>query len=307
MNGPRALLRGISLVGRYPQAWLLLFGANLVSALLLAALPALTLASGLAQRPVIQDVADGLDAWLVLESSMSSLAGAALETRAETAGGGPWGTLAALLLLAGLPLAAWLPPAFLEGGLLLTFLRAGPFRWRAFVGACWHWWGVFVLLAAVQGLATILVLAPLALGLAAAGGAAWAALPVLALALALGLALLEYTRILAVARGTRNPFRAFGLAARFVLRRPRAVLGLYALSLTLVALLHALYRLGLMPLLPLRWWLLVLAVQQSFILLRLGTRLVRLAGASALLRHAEGKPAGPDPTTENGSLPGGPS
>ena len=290
MNGWRALLRGISLVLRYPQVWLLLFGANLLSALLLAALPALGLASGLAQRPVIQDVADGVDAWFVLESSMSSLAGMALETQAETAGGGPWGILAALILLAGLPLAAWLPPAFLEGGLLLTFLEAGPFRWRAFLGACWHWWGVFFLLAAVQGLATILLLAPLAVVVATAGGVAWITVPVAALVLAVGLAFLEYTRILAVAHGTRNPFQAFGMAARFVFGRRPAVFGLYALSLVLVALLHALYRLGLMPLLPLRWWLLVLAVQQSFILLRLGTRLVRLAGASALLRHGEGEP-----------------
>ena len=68
-------------------------------------------------------------------------------------------------------------------------------------------------------------------------------------------------------------------------------------------LLHALYRLGLMPLLPLEWWLLVLAVQQSFILLRLGSRLARLAGASALLRHAEGEPVGPLPVAET-AVPG---
>lgn len=299
MNGWRALLRGISLVLRYPQTWLLLFGANLLSALLLAALPALILGSGLAQRPVIQDVADGLDAWFVLESSMSSLAAMALGTAQEqAAGGGPLGILAALLLLAGLPLAAWLPPAFLEGGLLHTYLEAGPFRWRAFLRACWHWWGVFILLAAVQGVASILVLAPLALFVATVGGAAWILVAVLALILVTVLAVLEYTRILAVARDTRNLFQAFGLAFRFVFGRRAAVFVLYALSLLLVALLHGLYRLGLMPLIPLEAWLLVLAVQQSFILLRLGTRLARLAGAAALVRHPEGALAGAAPAAE---------
>lgn len=292
MNGWRAFLRGISLAARYPQVWLLLYGANLLSALLLAALPALALAAGLGHRPAIQDVADGLDAWLVIERALAALA-----TEVET-GGGLWGIAAALLLLAGLPLAAWLPPAFLEGGLLRTYLQAGPFRWRSFLAACWHWWGVFFLLAAGQGLLTAFVLPPLGLALAGGGVLAWIALPVLALILLAGLSLLEYTRILAVARGTRNPFQAFALAARFVLGRRGAVLGLYALSLALVALLHALYRLGLMPLLPLDRWLLVLVVQQSFILLRLGTRLVRLAGASALLRHAEGQPGIPSSAAE---------
>lgn len=304
MNGWRALLRGISLVLRYPQTWLLLFVANLLPALLLAALPALTLASDLARRPVIQDAADGVDAWLVLESSMAGLAQMALGAPVE-ASGSPWGVLGVLFLLAGLPLAAWLLPAFLEGGVLHTFLQAGSFRWRAFLRACWHWWGVFLLLAAVQGLATIFVLAPLVLFAGAAGGLAWLLLPVLALAVALGLALMEYTRILAVARDTRNPLQAFGVAVRFVFdrRRSPAVFGLYILSLLLVALLHALYRLGVMPLLPLEWWLLVLAVQQSFILLRLGSRLARLAGASVLLRHAEGEPAGPLPVAET-AVPG---
>jgi hypothetical protein len=307
MNGWHALLRGISLVRRYPQVWLLLFAANLLSALLLAAMPALALASGLAQRPVIQDVAGGMEAWFVLESAMSSLAASALETQRETAGGGPGAVLAVLLLLAGLPLAAWLPPSFLEGGVLHTFVRAEPWRWRAFLRACWHWWGIFLLLAAVQGMVTIFLLAPLAIAAAAAGGLAWMALPLLALGVAAGLALMEYTRIQAVAHDMRNPFRAFALAVRFVLGRRGTVFGLYLLSLALVALLHAVYRLGLMPLLPLRWWLLVLVVQQSFILLRLGTRLVRLAGAAALLPSAAGEPVDPWPAAQSEFLPRQPS
>lgn len=305
MNGWQALLRGISLARRHPQPWLLLYGANLLSALLLAALPALALGPDLARRPVIQDVADGLDAWLVLETSLSPLASSALEAPVDAAGSGPWAFLAGLVLLAGLPLAAWLPPAFIEGGLLLTFLQPGAFRWRAFLAACWHWWGIFFLLAAVQGLATTMLVAPMAALAAAAGGAAWLGLAVLALFLAAGLALVEYTRLLSVAQGTRNPFRAFTMAARFLSRRLPAVAGLYALSLASVALLHVTYRLGLMPLLPLRWWPLVLAVQQSFILLRLGTRLMRLAGAAALLRQAEGEmPRPASPGAESAPLGG---
>jgi apolipoprotein N-acyltransferase len=202
-------------------------------------------------------------------------------------------------LLAGLalPVLAWVPASFLSGGLLLTYveaLRPGmhnqqprPFHWRRFAWGCWHWWGTFLLWGAIQALAFLGVMVPaivLGAGAVAAAGRwlAWIVAPLLGLLAILGLMLVEWTRILAVVDGTRNLFRAFGQAGRFVFRHPLAVSGLYGLSLLLVGAVHAVYRLGLMPLLPLDWWLLVLLVQQTFILARLGTRLARLAGGVAL-------------------------
>jgi len=270
---------------------LILFAVNLLTALLLVALPALGLL-GPAHRPAVRQAADGVDAWLVIETMMSPLTNAVLEGSTEPTPppGLQQGILLVLLTAALLPLLSWLPASFLTGGVLLTYAEAPPsFRWRRFLWGCWHWWGSFLLLGAVQGVASILLFAPLigAAGgaIAAAGGwLVWLVVPLLALVAVLWLALMEITRIAAVVGGRRNVARAFGGAVRFIFRHPLPVAGLYGLALLLLALLHALYRLGLMPHLPLDWWPLVLVVQQAFILARLWARLARLAGGVTLYR-----------------------
>jgi hypothetical protein len=88
----------------------------------------------------------------------------------------------------------------------------------------------------------------------------------------------------AVANHTRHLAWAFGQAVRLVRRRLPAVAALYGLTLGLVVLLHAVYRLGLLPLVSLERWLLVAVVQQSFVAARLATRLVRLGGGVAVAR-----------------------
>jgi hypothetical protein len=288
MNGWHAFVTGLRRMLHYPQVWLLVFAVNLFSALLLAVLPALGLASGLGQRPAIFAAADGLDAWLVIETLMSSLSTAAL----GESGAFPRATLLfAPLLVFVLPLVAWLPGAFLHGGLLLTYAEAPqPFRWRRFLWGGWHWWGAFLLLGAVQGAvsAVLLLLTATIAGIVAALGtwAVWIAAPLLVLLSMLGLALLEFTRAFAIVDGTCNLAQAFGRATSLVLRRPLAVGLLYGLSFLLVGLLHAVFRLGLFPYLPLEMWPLVLVAQQAFIVLRLGTRLARLAGGITLLLAA---------------------
>ena len=195
-----------------------------------------------------------------------------------------------------IPVMAWLPAAFLSGGVLLTYADAQqspgersslPFRWRRFLWGCWRWFGAFLLLGVVQGLASGVLFVPL-IGIAvggvslAGGWLAWIVVPVLTCVAALWLALMEYTRIVAVIRGTRNVFRAFGDAVRFTVSDFSAVAGLYGPALLLLAALHALYRWGLMPNLSLERWLLVLVVQQAFIIARLWARLARWAGGVAL-------------------------
>jgi hypothetical protein len=283
--------RGSGLVARYPQLLAILFGVNLASALLLATLPALFLASGPAHRPAIRDAADGIDAWLVVEALMAPAGNAALAGEAAVegpSGGIETAVLLGLLVAAALPLVAWLPGAFVMGGVLLTLHEApAPFRWRRFLWGGWHWWGAFLLFGVFQAVAVVVVLGALAsAAILAPGALTWVAVGVAVLVSVSGLALLELTRVVAVANNTRHLVWAFGQAARLVRRRFLPVAGLYGLTLGLVALLHAVYRLGLLPVVPLEWWLLVAAVQQSFVAARLATRLVRLGGAVALAHTA---------------------
>jgi len=92
------------------------------------------------------------------------------------------------------------------------------------------------------------------------------------------LAILEYTRLLAVSGNTRNTFQTLWKAIGLVFRRPKAVMGLYGISLLMLLLAHIIFR----PLLLshfVAWGLLFLVVSQLFVVVRLWTRLVRWAGA----------------------------
>jgi len=324
MNGWRAFRIGLSRATRTRWVLVILFAANLASALPLVVLPGLGLVA-FGRRPAIRQAADGVDAWLVIETMLAPLSGAALGGEGADKGAigmaasewrHPWAelsrqlqqaTLVGLATAAALPVLAWLTGAFLSGGLVLTFAEvpqdapgtgAGSrrFRWRRFLWGCWHWFGAFLLLGAVQGIASSVVFGPLvaaAMGAVAVvgGWSAWVVVPVLVVVGALWLALMEYTRIVAVVGETRNVVRAFGEAARFVARNLRGVVGLYGLALVLLGAVHAIYRLGLMTWLPLDWWALVLVVQQGFVWGRLWARVVRVAGGVALYQ-SEGWGAG---------------
>jgi hypothetical protein len=294
INGWNAFRTGLSHAACYRWILLILFVVNLLSALPLTALPTLGLATRIGQRPAIRQAADGVDAWLVIETLMSPLSDMALgDTGAESTSQLRQASLLGFLTALALPLVAWLPAAFLSGGVLVTYAEApSPFRWRRFLWGCWHWFGAFLLLSAVQGIASTALFIPVvgvALGAIAAVGRwlLWVVAPLLALLILLWLALMEYIRVAAVVGQTHNVFRAFGQAIRFIFGSRRnllAVTALYGLALLLWGILHALYRWGLMPHLPLDWWPLVLVVQQAFILARLWARLVRIAGGVALYR-----------------------
>ena len=313
MSAWSAFRAGLARTTRYWQVWLILYAANLLGALLLAFLPALTWVSEPGHRPAIRQAADGLDAWFVLETLMSPNARAALGQ------GGPEPSLApdlqqalllALITLVALPWLAWLPSSFLTGGLLLTYagdpqLTGGgapqPFCWRRFLWGCWHWFGTFLLLGLVQAFGWLIGLIPGVLLIVAALSVGqwlvWLLVAGLGLWLAFWLVLLEYARVAAVVGDTQSAVRALGSGLRFVFRHPLPVAGLYLLSLLLAAALHALFRLGLMPHLRLDSWLLVLLVQQLFILARLGIRLVRLGGETALVLAASQSPPVREPAS----------
>jgi hypothetical protein len=298
-RGWNAFRSGLSQAARYRGMLLILLLVNLASALPLVALPAMGLGDVFGQRPAIQQAADGMDPWLVVETLMAPLSSAAL-------GEDAWPhltrrlqqvSLLGLLTIMILPALAWLSASFLNGGVLLTYTDAvrpdtpgdilQRFRWRRFLWGCWHWFGAFLLLGAAQATVSLLVFVPLTglalVAIALFGGwLAWALVPLLALLAVFWLAWVECTRIAAVVEGTRNVARAFGRAARFLFRHLLAAAGLYASALVLLGLLHALYHWGIMPHLALHWWPLVFVVQQAFILARLWARLARLAGGVAL-------------------------
>jgi hypothetical protein len=291
-RGWQAFGSGWRQVGRYWQLLLLLFGLNLLGALLLVLFPAGALASSLGYRPALNEAVDGLDPWLVMESLLSSQIEAGLDqagVESDPPSGLRPALQAGLLSLALVPLLAWIMGAFLTGGVLLTYAESPrPFRWGRFGYGCWHWFGVFLLLGLLQGLVVVvgLVIGLFITGFLIALMGPWVLWPLVAallVGMVVGLVLFDYTRILAVTGGRRNLFRTFIQALRFLFRRPLALAGLYLPILLLLGLLYLLYNWGLNPYLPPNLWLLVVLVQQSVIVVRLWTRLTRLAGGVTLV------------------------
>jgi hypothetical protein len=94
----------------------------------------------------------------------------------------------------------------------------------------------------------------------------------------LWLAILEYTRLLAVSDGTRNMFKSLGRAVALVFHHPLVVAGFYALSLLVLLLIHVMFR-TLLSSRVVAWGILFLIVSQFFIAARLSLRLIRWAGA----------------------------
>jgi hypothetical protein len=278
---------GLTHATRHRRLLIVLFAANLLSALMLMALPATSLVAP-AYGTAIQDAADGIDTWMVIETLMGPLALTELETETPAMSGslGPflgWLSLSALAL----PLLASLPRAFLTGGTLLIYKETPqPLRWRRFLWGCWHWFGAFLLLTLLQGIA-LLVLIPLgltALVVTAATGSllVWVTVPVLAFFALFWLAVTELTRIVSVMTETRNIAKAFAAALRLIFDCPLQVLGLYALALALLGLIHALFRGAILPFVPPQRWLLFFLIQQIFVVAQLWARLARLAGGNSL-------------------------
>jgi hypothetical protein len=284
-NGLQAFRTGLAKCIRYPQILLSAYAFNLLGALLLLLVPAFLLLDA-ARYTAIRTGADGIDTWLVSELMLSTTTTSALQGLAE-AQPPDWltrGILVMVGVLLVIPLFSWLPSSFLSGGILLTYAEAPEeFSWRRFLWGCWHWFGPFLLINMLLGFVTqvlvILLLFGMGYAFSSVGGwVNWITIPIFILILTPWLAVLEYTRLLAVSGNTRNPFRSMWQAIRLVLRRPPALMGLYALSLLSLVLVHILFR----PLLLsgfLSFWPLYLAVSQLFIAARLSTRLVRWAGA----------------------------
>jgi hypothetical protein len=285
VNGWQAFLKGLRRFARYPQLLFSAYVFNLLSALLLLLIPAFLLLKP-AQYTTIQNAADGIDTWLVTELMLSTTTYPALQGLSETLSP-DWLNQSILVMVAtvlAMPLLAWLPSSFLAGGTLLTYVEAPQeFSWRRFLWGCWHWFGAFLLINMVLGIVTQMLVIILFIGIGFAfstvgGGVNWITIPIFVLIMTAWLAILEYTRLLAVSSNTRNTFHSLWKAIGWVFHRPLALMGLYALSLLTLLLTHLIFR----PLLLsefVSWGPLYLIVSQVFIAARLSTRLARWAGA----------------------------
>lgn len=200
-------------------------------------------------------------------------------------GGVPWGIIAVLFAVPAWILARliW---TWLEGGTLAEYATAQPLSWREFNKAGWQWFGVFlalnlsgaVLVVGIGGAA--LLLAIFAYMLAPALG--WAVAGVGVALTGLVATWIEMARAVALAQNQRGVFQALRNAARAMVKQALPLAALVGGGLALYGLLYLAHR-WLVDLLPLRWWLLTLLIQQAYTVVRLGIRLARQAGQVGLV------------------------
>lgn len=263
-------------VVRRPRAWILSYMLTTLLALILTA--PMTLAwLPLTRHPIFSQILEtrSLDA-------LSDLA-----TLGASYGGGIW-SASALLLALPLWVLARLLWTWLEGGTLAEYTAVQPLSWGAFARAGWRWFGGFlalnligaVLVGVIGGTALLLAIAAYMLtptlgwtigvaGLAVAGlVATW----------------IEVARAVALSHNEHRVFHALSDAARALFRQAVPFASLAVGGLALYGLLYLAHR-WLVEILPLRWWLATLLIQQAYTLLRLGIRLTRQAGQVGLLKQ----------------------
>lgn len=288
MNGARIFRDGIESVLHRWQLLIPLYALNLFSALILILMPTITLLAP-AHYPAIGDAANGVDGWMILEIAMSPLVNRELgmtELSPEIQQAGIFGLLAIVIA----PLIAGIVNAFLNGGILLTYHeRAQPFQWKRFAWGCWHWFSSFLLFGLIQFILALVIFGTLISGtiwlIGLAGEwATWIVIPVLIVLMVVWLGVMELSGAQMIVGSRRNFVRAFLDSLRDIVRRPIHFLVFYGLvTLALIAV-HLIFNL-VMPYVPLSWIPLVLIVQQSFVVARLGLRLVRAAGCIILITY----------------------
>lgn len=292
MSAWNVFRNGISRALKYWQSLALAYFGVLLVILLLSVIPALALL-GPGHSTAMPEAANGIDAWIIIDilsltAQTSAPASGSTTAQASAQVARDWSTiLVTVLSTVGLiTLASWLAGNYLFGGLLLTYAEAPqPFSLRRFLWGCWHWWASFLVLGILEAILVLFVLTPIGAVtgyLTTLGRFGWLVFLLFLMLIALFLALLELARAWMVVNNRRNLFAGLWQAIKSVFHHPLALAGLYSLALLLLLLLHLVFRLGLLPRLPLAWWPLVLLVQQTFIFLRLWARCIRLAGCVAL-------------------------
>jgi hypothetical protein len=291
MNAREAFRKGWLRSGFYWQALIPLFLVNLLSGLLMAALPSLELL-GPAHYTSIRDAASGVPTWMaseILFSPINTAEQAGTSVNQSLPSDISTGILALLIALGLLPFLSWIPGSLMNGGVLATYWGwPDPFRWRKFLQGCWHYWGAFLLFGLLQTLLTLLLIIPL-LGVFSIAAAlfSWSAIllaPLFLFLLILWTAFTEVTQVYLVAGGKRKIGEALREALSLLRHQLISLASYYIVSLLLLLGLHVIFRGGIFPRMPLATWPLVLVLQQSFIVLRLWAHASRLAGDTEYVR-----------------------
>jgi len=291
----KALRAGFARASSYWQVLVIIYLANLGSAFILAILPALSLV-GPGHLTVINQAAHGIDLSLLIDLILSLVNGGNPNlgiTPSPITGWLQQILLAGLLSFILLPLIAWIPASLLSGGLFKTFTEAPrPFHFKNFLSECWRWFGFYLLLGFVEGLASI-ALAGLGIFLViilASSGIAWlgwTALFILLLLLIGWVQICEVAGLQAVLKNTRNIFKAIGNSFKSTLGNLASLVFYYVAAFLFLGFVHIVFRLGIMPQVPLQIWPLAFFIQQAFILARLWSKNVRISGAAVLLKELE--------------------
>lgn len=267
------------------QVWAAVYVFNLLSAKILTVLPALLLIAP-AQRTMIGDAANGIDGWMILDAVMSPLVSQALGVIEPSSALEQMIPLSAITFMM-MPALAGILNAFVNGGLLLTYHEnTNPYQWKRFFWGCWHWFAAFLLLNFTQFIFALLIFGALiggAIWLIGLAGewSTWIVIPVLIVLMVVWLGVMELTGAQMIVGGTRNFARAFLDSLRCLFRRPINFLVFYGLATLALIAAHLIFN-SVMPYVPLSWFPLVLIVQQTFVVTRLGLRLVRAGGSVGL-------------------------
>jgi len=294
MNLTQAIKDGATSATRIPAPLVISFVVYLIVALVLTVPVTAAMNAWVGHRLTARDLARDFDGMLLLEPMVSASAAWQADTppsaEVMAASRAAATTLLAMLATALVAmLVAPLPNSVLGGGVLLTYVE-GRFVWRRFLWGAWHWLLSFFLLAIFFGVcATIVVaLGAIALAIIEALQVRLLMIPALAvtgLVYAVVAMTFEYARVIAVAEGTRNFFRALGRAAVLIARQPMRTFGVYALTSAVGLALIPLYANVIAPIIPFEWvWVAVLA-QQLYIFARLWAQLARWASEATLYRQ----------------------
>ncbi len=287
----KAFRDGIVLATRLPALLVVMFLASSIGALVLTLPVYATMQTWVGHRMIAHDLARDFNGWLLLEPQLRYFGapppGAVDPVDMQAA------TLSFVMILTAL--AAWLtsswPNILLGGGVLLTCVE-GRFAWRRFLWGAWHWLSAFLALTLLFVICSTLVVTLgvaglIALGVVRVNALTLAALGLVGSAYVVLTAWFEYARVIAVAEGTRNFFRALGRAAAFIVRQPLRSLGLYLLMAALGLALILLYAQGVAPVIPFEWGAAAIAIQQLFVAARLWARLARWASQMSLYHQTK--------------------
>lgn len=293
MNAWSAFREGFRRGLGYWQIPVVFYLASLLSALPFLILPGINLYSA-ASQTAIQQAAEGIEAWLCIDALMTNFArmvlGESAPPFAEFSQSLSTAYLFGVLAVLSAPVLIWVISASLHGGALTIYKdNPQPFRCRRFLRGCWRWLGAFLLLGLLQMILGLVIFIPVGvialLAISFQFWLIWIILPLLIVFAVIWIALFDITQMYLVIGDNHHLWRALGSAIRFTVRRPLRLGGLYFLALSLLALLHIVFRLGVFSHLPLAWWPISIIAQQGFIFLRLWAKSIRMAGGLVLIQN----------------------